>query len=103
LVGLRLITELVAPDVYGTVALALGIEHRLTKPKTPQTNGMVERFNGRIAEVLATWRYDSAQDLETTLLRYVSLQPSSTPESARSPMPHGCHETVIRRKASFVH
>ena len=31
LVGLRLITELVAPDVYGTVALALGIEHRLTQ------------------------------------------------------------------------
>jgi len=29
---------------------------------------MVERFNGRIAEVLATRRYDSAQDLETTLL-----------------------------------
>jgi len=25
------------------------IEHRLTKPRTPQTNGMIERFNGRIA------------------------------------------------------
>lgn len=23
----------------------LGIEHRLTKPRTPRTNGMVERFN----------------------------------------------------------
>ena len=34
---------------------------------------MVERFNGRIAEVLAIRRYDSAQDLETTLLRYVWL------------------------------
>lgn len=31
---------------------ALGIEHRLTKPRTPQTNGMVERFNGRIGDVL---------------------------------------------------
>ena len=28
---------------------SLGIEHRLTKPKTPQTNGMVERFNGRLS------------------------------------------------------
>ena len=26
-------------------------EHRLTKPRTPQTNGMIERFNGRIAEM----------------------------------------------------
>ena len=26
------------------------IEHRLTKPRSPQTNGMIERFNGRIPE-----------------------------------------------------
>ncbi|OLK20977.1 hypothetical protein IXO621_14985, partial [Xanthomonas oryzae pv. oryzae] len=32
----------------------LGIEHRLTKPRTPRTNGMAERFNGRIADVLKT-------------------------------------------------
>jgi transposase-like protein len=29
-----------------------GIEHRLTKPYHPQTNGMVERFNRRIAEAI---------------------------------------------------
>ncbi len=29
-----------------------GIEHRLIRPRHPQTNGMVERFNGRIQEVL---------------------------------------------------
>ena len=89
LVGLRLITELVAPDVYGTVALALGIEHRLTKPKTPQTSGMVWRFNGCDAEVLATWCYDSAQDLETTLLHYVWLYNHHLPQTAlghRCPM-----------------
>ncbi|WP_419468816.1 integrase core domain-containing protein [Azospirillum brasilense] len=29
------------------------MQHRTTKPYTPQTNGMVERFNGRIGrEVL---------------------------------------------------
>ena len=29
-----------------------GIDHRLTKPYHPQTNGMVERFNRRIAEAI---------------------------------------------------
>ncbi len=28
------------------------IAHRLIQPRHPQTNGMVERFNGRIAEIL---------------------------------------------------
>ena len=50
----------------------LGIEHRLTKPRTPRTNGMVERFNGRIADVLKTPRFNSAEDLEHTLIRYVA-------------------------------
>ncbi len=41
-----------------------GIEHRLIKPRRPQTNGMVERFNGRISDVLAARRYTSSEDLE---------------------------------------
>jgi|GEM_PF-1209689 len=40
----------------------LGIEHRLTPPKSPTTNGMVESFNGRIADVPRTNGFDSAQD-----------------------------------------
>jgi len=39
---------------FDRVCTANRIEHRLTKPRTPQTNGMSERFNGRSAEVLAT-------------------------------------------------
>ena len=50
-----------------------GIEHRLIKPRHPQTNGMVERFNGRIADVLRSRRYDSSEDLESTLRRYCYL------------------------------
>lgn len=60
----------------------LGIEHRLTKPRTPRTNGMVERFNGRIADVLKTHRFNSAEDLEQTLMRYVALYNHQLPQSA---------------------
>lgn len=59
----------------------LGIEHRLTKPRTPKTNGMVERFNGRISDVLKTNRFNSALDLEQTLLRYVALYNHQLPQS----------------------
>jgi Integrase core domain len=45
----------------------LGATYRHTKPRTPQTNGMVERFNGRIgSEVLGITIY-SHRDLEQLL------------------------------------
>ncbi|SFD82896.1 Transposase and inactivated derivatives, IS30 family [Thiohalospira halophila DSM 15071] len=66
---------------------ALGIEHRLTRPKTPQTNGMVERFNGRISEVLATHHFDSRASLEQTLKRYVHLYNHHLPQKALDHQP----------------
>jgi transposase InsO family protein len=59
-----------------------GIEHRLTRPRTPKTNGMVERFNGRIADVLKTHRFIDREDLQQTLLRYVALYNHQLPQSA---------------------
>lgn len=67
---------------FDRLCLALEIAHRLTKPRTPQTNGMVERFNGRIADILKTHRFVSGQDLEETLLRYVSLYNHLLPQTA---------------------
>ena len=38
---------------FAKACAGLGAQYRHTKPRTPQTNGMVERFNGRISsEVL---------------------------------------------------
>ena len=67
---------------FDTLCVALGIEHRLTPPKSPQTNGMVERFNGRIEEVLQSHHFRSGEELETTLLRYVWLYNQQLPQSA---------------------
>ena len=74
----------------------LGIEHRLAPPQHPQSeadqetvrgtvspaNGMVERFNGRIEDVLQSHHFRSGEELETTLHRYVLLYNQQLPQSA---------------------
>lgn len=79
---------------FDQLCQALEIEHRLTKPRTPQTNGMVERFNGRIAQVLATRRYTSAEDLESTLLRYAWLYNHHLPQKA---LGHRCPMDALKQ------
>ncbi len=43
---------------------------------------MVERFNGRISEVLNTTRFNSAEPLSTTLARYAVLYNQQLPQKA---------------------
>lgn len=43
---------------------------------------MVERFNGHIGDMLKTHRFQSRQDLEQTLMRYVALYNHQLPQSA---------------------
>lgn len=43
---------------------------------------MVERFNGRINELLQQTRFDSRIDLETTLLNYLKLYNHHIPQRA---------------------
>jgi len=67
---------------FDQLCIDLGIEHRLAPPQHPQTNGMVERFNGRIEEVLQSHHFHSGEELETTLHRYVLLYNQQLPQSA---------------------
>jgi transposase InsO family protein len=46
---------------------ARGVEHRKTRPYTPRTNGMVERFNGRIQREVLGLTVASHRDLERLL------------------------------------
>ena len=55
---------------FDQICSAHTIEHRLIQPCTPQTNGMIERFNGR-AEVLTTTCSHSAETLAQTIERSV--------------------------------
>ena len=55
---------------------------------------MVERFNGRISEVLATTRFKSAEDLAPTLKRYASLYNYQIPQQAL-----GHHPPIYALKA----
>ena len=68
--------------VFDQLCDQAAIEHRLSPVRRPQTNGMVERFNGRISDVLASHRFDSRADLETTLKRYCYLYNHHIPQRA---------------------
>lgn len=73
--------------LFDQVCQKHNIEHRLIKPRRPQTNGMVERFNGRISDVLATRRYESSEDLKQTLKRYCWLYNHHIPQKALNHQP----------------
>jgi transposase InsO family protein len=47
-----------------------GVEHRKTKPYTPRTNGMAERFNGRVQREVLGITVDSHRDLERLLVGF---------------------------------
>ena len=82
---------------FETLCSTLGIEHRLTPPRSPQTNGMVERFNGRIEDVLESLHFRSGEGLGTTLHRYVWLYNHPLAQSALgSKTPLARHETMAQ-------
>ena len=68
--------------LFDQQCIAQGIEHRLIPPRHPQTNGMVERFNGRISEIVKQTRFASAAELESTLTNYLNSYNHHIPQRA---------------------
>lgn len=73
-------TSEVLPNKSATSAQ--GFLRRLIKPTTPQTNGMSERCNERIAEVLTTARFNSSLSLAKTLNRDIQVYNQHMPQQA---------------------
>ena len=61
---------------------SMEIDHRLCPPRHPQTNGMVERFNGRISDIVNQTRFKSAAELDHTLMHYWSTYNHLIPQRA---------------------
>jgi transposase InsO family protein len=52
---------------FAQACAELGAKYRHTKPYTPQTNGMVERFHGRVSSEVLGITIHSHRDLEQLL------------------------------------
>jgi transposase InsO family protein len=66
--------------LFDQVCARHGIEHRLIQPWKPQTNGMVERFNGRITNELAATRFANSAELREALLGYGRMYVEHIPQ-----------------------
>ncbi|QPI49025.1 IS481 family transposase [Massilia antarctica] len=76
--------------VFDILCKQLKIEHRLIPPRHPQTNGMVERFNGRISEIVNQTRFGCAAELEATLRNYAKIYNHNIPQRALN------HQTPVQ-------
>jgi hypothetical protein len=74
------------PDEFALVLVVLGriVVVRRGQPRAPplhpQTNGMVERFIGRISEIVKQTCFASAAVLESTLRNYLNIYNNSIPQ-----------------------
>lgn len=60
------------PSLLDEFCTENNIEHRLTKPATPKTNGMVERVNGTIKNgTIKRNQYQNIEELETDLKAFL--------------------------------
>jgi len=60
------------PSKLDAICSQNNIDHRLTKPGTPKTNGMVERVNGTIKNnTIKKYNYENIEQINSDLMRFV--------------------------------
>jgi len=60
------------PSKLDVICAEKNIEHRLTKPATPKTNGMVERVNGTIKnDTIKKNTYNNVEQMNDDLMRFL--------------------------------
>jgi transposase InsO family protein len=72
--GWRLPTcRFLGPHIFDRVRLEHGIEHRLTKPFHPRTNGQAKRMNRTVKDAtVKTFHYEDIDSLKTHVLSFVT-------------------------------
>jgi len=66
-------TRSLGPHIFDRVCIEHGIEHRLTKPYHPWTNGQAERMNRTIKDAtVKVYHYDDLESLKAHVLAFVT-------------------------------
>jgi len=66
-------TRLLGPHIFDRICTANGIEHRLTKPYHPWTNGQAERMNRTVKDAtIKVYHYDDLESLKAHILTFVT-------------------------------
>ena len=81
-------------DGFEAACQSLGVEHRKTRPYTPRTNGMVERFNGRVQREVLGITIASHRDLDTLLRGFNQAYNARRQRVLKGRSP----ETVVRER-----
>ncbi len=72
--------ELTGNHLFDQECSAHNIDHRIIKPRHPQSNDMVERFNDRTGEIIEQTRFSSKDDLRKTLTSYCKIYNNNIPQ-----------------------
>jgi hypothetical protein len=83
-----------AADGFAEACRQLKVQHRKTKPYTPQTNGLVERFNGRMQREVLGITICRHRDLETLLKGFHQTYNRRRQRVLKGPSP----EQVVQRR-----
>jgi transposase InsO family protein len=75
-------TDRFTSNAFDIACASIAVEHRLSPPRHPQTNGMVEPVNGRISALLQQTRFANAAELATTSQHYLKLYNHHIPQRA---------------------